>query len=118
MNFTISKRARGITMGLMVLGVVATVIGVLGDATDHHQRTWANLLVNGFFFFGIALGALFFVALQNATETAWTVLVKRVYEGIFGYLPIGAIVIVVVLLAGTFHIHHLCHWMDTSLYHQ
>ncbi|HQV76483.1 MAG TPA: hypothetical protein PLE78_13400, partial [Flavobacteriales bacterium] len=118
MNFTISKRARGITMGLMVLGVVATVIGVLGDATDHHQRTWANLLVNGFFFFGIALGALFFVALQNATETAWTVLVKRVYEGIFGYLPIGAIVIVVVLLAGTFHIHHLYHWMDTSLYHE
>lgn len=118
MNFTISKRARGITMGLMVLGVVATIIGVLGDSTEHHQRTWANLLVNGFFFFGIALGALFFVALTNATETAWTILVKRVFEGIFGYLPIGSIVIVVVLLAGSFHIHHLYHWMDSSLYHE
>ena len=68
MNFTISKRARGITMGLMVLGVVATVIGVLGDTTEHHQRTWANLLVNGFFFFGIALGALFFLSLIHISE--------------------------------------------------
>jgi hypothetical protein len=103
-------------MALIALGAVATVAGILGDHTDHHQRTWANLLVNGFFFLGISLGALFFFALQNATETAWTVLVKRIYEGIMSFIPIGAAVMVVVLAAGSLHIHHLYHWMDSSLY--
>ncbi len=118
MNFTFSKRARSISMALIVLGALATLIGIFSDPSPHHQRSWANLLVNAFFFLGIGLGTLFFYALQNATETAWTVLVKRVYEGIIGYLPIGAIILVVVLLAGSFHLHHIYHWMDGDLYHE
>ncbi|HRH67978.1 MAG TPA: quinol:cytochrome C oxidoreductase [Flavobacteriales bacterium] len=118
MNFTLSNRARSITLGTMILGALATVAGVMGDHSDHHQHSWASLLVNGFFFFGISLGALFFFALQNATETAWTVLLKRVYEGIYSYLPIGAVVIVVIMAAGSLHMHHLYHWMDHTLYHE
>jgi hypothetical protein len=118
MNFTFSKRARGISMALIILGAVATLVGVLGDHTDHHQRSWANLLVNGFFFLGIGLGGLFFFALQNATETAWTVLVRRVFEGIMSYVPVGAVVMVIVLAAGSMHMHHIYHWMDHTLYHE
>ncbi len=118
MNFTFSKRARSISMALLVLGALATLIGIFGDDSPHHQRSWANLLVNAFFFLGIGLGTLFFYAIQNATETGWTVLVKRVYEGVMGYLPIGAGILVIVLLAGSFHIHHIYHWMDNSLYHE
>jgi hypothetical protein len=77
MNFTFSKRARTISLALIILGAVGTLVGILGDHTDHHQRTWANLLVNGFFFFGISVGALFFYALQNATETAGAACVRR-----------------------------------------
>lgn len=123
MNFTFSKRAKSLSMAMIVLGVVAMLIGFFVAKGDPHhaeglgQRGWAGLLVNGFFFFGIALGALFFYALQYATETAWTVMVKRVYEGIFGYLPVGAFFIIVVLAAGSFHAHHIYHWMDSSLYH-
>lgn len=116
MNFTISKRASTLSMALIAVGALATVAGVLGDHSDHHQRTWSALLVNGFFFLGIGLGALFFYTLQNATETAWSVLVKRVYEGIMAWIPVGAIVMLVVLAAGSMHVHHIYHWMDASLY--
>ncbi len=117
MNFSFSKRARTLSMILIALGVVMAAYGiVVEDHSEHHQRTWASLLVNGFFFFGIGLGALFFYALQNATETAWSVLVKRVYEGIFSYLPIGAVVILVVLIVGSIGGHHIYHWMDSTLY--
>ncbi len=116
MNFTISKRARTLSMALIAVGAIATVYGVVGDHSEHHQRTWSALLVNGFFFLGISLGALFFYALQNATETAWSVLVKRVFEGIMAFLPIGAGVMVLVLAAGSMHLHHIYHWMDASLY--
>lgn len=116
MNFTFSKRARTLSMALIVLGAAAMLVGIIGDHTDHHQRTWANLLVNAFFFLGISLGALFFYSLQNATETAWSVLVKRVYEGVMAWLPIGAIVLVVVLLAGSMGLHHIYHWMDKRVF--
>lgn len=112
MNFTFSKRARTISLTLMVIGFAMAILGFAGDHTEHHQNTWAALFINGFFFFGIALGTLFFYALQYATETAWTVMVKRIYEGIIGYLPWGAVVIVVCLLAGSFGVHHVWHWMD------
>jgi hypothetical protein len=118
MNFTLSNKARTISLALIVIGIVGALIGIVGDHTDHHQRSWAALLVNGFFFFGISAGALFFYALQNATETAWTVLVRRVFEGIFGALPIGTIALLIVLIAASFHWNHIYHWMDSSLYHE
>ncbi|MBK7946717.1 MAG: quinol:cytochrome C oxidoreductase [Flavobacteriales bacterium] len=100
----------------MGLGAIATIVGVIGDHSDHHQRTWSALLVNGFFFLGIGLGALFFYSLQNATETAWSVMVKRVYEAIMGWIPVGAVIMIIVLAAGTFGMHHIYHWMDGTLY--
>ena len=102
----------------MGIGLVALIGGYLTDGTDHHQRWWANLLVNGFFWFSISLAALFFYALNYAVEAAWSAILKRVWEAIFKFLPIGAGVMLFILLAGQFHAHHLYHWMDGSLYHE
>ena len=64
------------------------------------------------------VGTLFFLAPAERHRDRLTVLVKRVYEGIIGYLPIGAVVMPIVLAAGSMHLHHLWHWMDSSLYHE
>lgn len=112
MNFTLSPRARSISFGLIVLGLVLAFIGFMYDHDEHKTNTWAALFINGFFFFGIALSALFFYTLQFATETSWSVLVRRVYEGIFSYLPIGGIVIIICLAAGSAGLHHVWGWMD------
>jgi len=122
MNFTFSKRARTMSMALMVLGLVLAAVGFFSvkshDPENAGQNFWAALFINGFYFFGIALGALFFYALQFATESSWSVLVRRVYEGIYSYLPIGAAVIVLCLLAGQFHLggNHIWHWMDHRVF--
>ena len=122
MNYTLSNRARTMSMALMVLGLVLAAIGYFSvrshDAENAGQNLWAALFINGFFFFGISLGALFFFALQFATESAWSVLVRRVYEGVIGYLPIGAAVIVLCLATGQFHLfgNHLWHWMDHRVF--
>lgn len=118
MEFKFEGRAKLITQVLMAVGLIALVGGYLTDHSDHHQRWWANLLVNGFFYFSISLAALFFYALQYATESAWSVVIKRFLEAMYGYLPYGAGVILIVLLAGQFDLHHLYHWMDQSLYYQ
>ena len=117
MNFRFEGRAKTLTYVLMGIGVVALASGFLFDDSHGHQRFWANLLVNGFFYFSLALGALFFYALQYATESGWSAVLKRLFEAIYGFLPYGAGVILIVLLAGQFHLHHLYHWMDHTLYY-
>ncbi len=103
-------------MALMAIGAVSMILGWMFDKTDHHQYWWANLLINGFFFFAVALGALFFYALQYAAEVAWSAQLKRIFEAMFAYLPYGLAVVAIVLLAGQLHIHHLYHWMDPNVH--
>jgi MFS family permease len=116
MEYTFPSKLKIATFVLMAIGLIALITGFMSDHSAHHTRFWANLLVNGFFFFAIALGALFFIALQYAAEVAWSVAVKRVLEAIIGFIPVGAIILIVVFLAGTFHLHHLYHWMDPAVY--
>ncbi|MDP1744636.1 MAG: quinol:cytochrome C oxidoreductase [Bacteroidota bacterium] len=122
-NYTFTKKTKNITIGLMVIGLITLIAGFLTDHAPegvshdeyHHTRIWANLLVNGWFFMGIALLATFFMALQYVAEVAWSVAVKRVYEAVSSFLPIGAIIMFLILLAGQFHVHHLYHWMDPDV---
>ncbi|MCX6296838.1 MAG: hypothetical protein NTX97_12410, partial [Bacteroidetes bacterium] len=125
-NYTFSSKTKNITFGLMAIGLITIIAGLLTDTAPegvnaeeyHHTRFWANLLVNGYFYMGIALLATFFMALQYVAEVAWSVAVKRVYEAISCYLPVGGIVMVIILLAGQFHLHHLYHWMDKDVYNK
>lgn len=87
----------------------------VGMADHHHGRFWSNLLVNGFFFFGIALGALFYLALHYATESGWGAILLRIFEAVMLVLPFGAAVLIIVFATGTFDLHHIYHWMDASL---
>jgi hypothetical protein len=89
-----------------------------GDVSFFDQgfrRFWSNLLVNGFFFFGIALGALFYLALHYATESGWGVVLLRIFEGIMSAMPIGMAALLIVFIVGTFGGHHIYAWMDSHI---
>ena len=118
MEFIFSKRAKTTFSVLMLIGLIAAVMGFIGDHSPHHNRFWANIFVNGFFFFAISLGALFFLALQYATEASYMVAVKRVIEGVSQFIFVGAGILIIFFAAGTFHLHHIYHWMDTSVLYE
>ncbi len=113
-TFTISDRAKKTTYALIAIGLLALIAGIATGVSG--QRIWANVLINGFFFFGIALAAIFMMSMQYAAEAAWGTVLKRVFEGVSAFVPVGAGVIFLVLLVGSFHGHHLYHWMDPNLY--
>ena len=115
MEFTIPARAKKITLSLIVVGAAFAILGVATSMNDHHfmTRLLTNGLINAFFFFAIALGALFFLALQYATETGWYASVKRVIEGVAGVLPYGIGLLGLILLVITFMDGaHIYIWMD------
>lgn len=115
LQFEFPAKVKKWTFVLMGLGVLSSIGGWVVDHSDHHQYWWAVLLVCAFMFFAIALGAMFFYALQYAAEVAWSSQLKRLFEAMFSYLKIGFPIIVIILLCGQLHIHHLYHWMDHSV---
>lgn len=88
--------------------------GDIAMSDSHFRRFWSNLLVNGFFFFGIALGALFYLALHYATESGWGVVLLRVMEGIMSALPLGMLILAIVFIAATLGLNHIYPWMDAD----
>jgi hypothetical protein len=117
MGFTVSNKARNFTYILMAIGAIALIMGIIGlftaeDVHHYQNRFWSNLMVNSFFFFTISVGALFFFAVQYASESGWSALLKRVFEATMSFLPIGAVLILLIIIVGAFHGHGIWHWMD------
>lgn len=118
MEFKVTKNANILTLTLIVVGLLFTGIGIATSIGDDHLNTRiaGNLLIDSFFFFGIGLGALFFLALQYATETGWYASVKRVIEAVSGFLPVGIILLAVTLLIITLQDGaNLYIWMDDEI---
>jgi hypothetical protein len=118
MEFQINNKAKKVVYSLIGSGLLLTLIGIFSNMGDHHftTRLLTNGLINGFFFFALGLGALFFLALQYATETGWYASVKRVIEAVAGFLPygmgfFGLILVIVTILDGA----HIYLWMDSEV---
>lgn len=118
MEFKIANKAKILTIALMAGGLLMLVIGSIIHSGDHNflTRLLSNTLINSFFFFSIGLGALFFLALQYATETGWYATVKRVIESLAGFIPVGIVLMIVALLTLTFTDGaHVYTWMDPDV---
>ena len=120
MEFKITSKAKTLTIVLMAIGIIGIGLGVLCELNHDNgellgQRVMANLLVDSFFFFGIGMGAMFFLTLQYATETGWYASVKRIIEAVTGYIPWGASFLLLVLLLLTLNNGGgVYSWMDTA----
>lgn len=118
MEFSISNKAKKVMILTAIVGIVLAAIGMFYHAKGGHlfQRIMANLLLDGFFFFAIGLGALFFLALAYATEAGWYVYIKRVLEGMTGYIPVGGAILLVIFLVFIFTDGaHVYLWMDPEV---
>ncbi len=115
MEYTVSNKAKMTSIILIVVGLIALLAGIFTNHEHTDQRLWANLLVNGYFFFTISLAALFFLALQYVAEMAWGVTTQRIFQAIMSFMPIGAVALIVVLAANSLDMAHLYHWMEEGI---
>lgn len=91
----------------------------LDAETIAHQkanRPWSALFLNAFFWFSIGLGSLFFLAIQYAASAGWTAGLLRIFEAVALWLIIPGLVIVVIFILGGYgHMHHMYHWMAEGI---
>lgn len=118
MEFRISKNAKTLTFVLIVAGAVLTGIGAAMSAKSDHFLTQflVSALTSSFFYFSIALGALFFLALNYAVEAGWYASLKRVIESVSSFLPVGILFMLAVLgVITAMHGAHIYIWMDEDV---
>lgn len=109
--YTINKKAKNLSIGLMVIGLIALIYGF---ATNAHGA-WPALLFNTYFYLGIAVFAVFFVALQYVAEAGWSIVLKRVPEAIMSTLPIFSVVMFFIMLSAIMHWNHIYHWLHEGI---
>jgi hypothetical protein len=84
-----------------VIGVACAVLGVVACAilgAANPKQFFFSWLVSFLFFLSLALGALFFVLIQYASQGGWGIVVRRIGETIFATLPAMAALFLPLLL--------------------
>ena len=109
--YKISKNTRLLSLGLILIGIISTSYAFI---TDSHAA-WTSLLFNNYFFLGISIFAVFFVALQHVAEAGWSTVIKRVPEAIMTFLPYACAVMIFIVVAAILHWNHIYHWMEEGI---
>ena len=109
--FTINKKAKNFSIALMSIGIIALIFGFVTDA----HGTWPALLFNTYFYLGISVFAVFFVAMQYVAEAGWSIVLKRVPEAIMAALPFFSIIMLFIVFASIMHWNHIYHWLHEGI---
>ena len=101
-SLKLSAAFRVITGILIAAGIASVVFGFLKDP----GRTWANYLLNNYYFFSIAMGGAFFFVIQYISQAGWSAGFKRVPEAMMTWIPFSAVFFLLIY----FGTHSLYHW--------
>jgi hypothetical protein len=78
-----------------VAGIVAAGVGAMRSPHD----LWANVLLVGYYALTIGLGGIFFIAIEYATGSTWSIAFRRIPEAMTRLIPAaGALVLAVLVM--------------------
>jgi len=86
----------------VLIGILTVSFGLYFES----EVTWANLLLNNYYFISLVIGATFFYSIQYITQSGWSAQFQRIPMAFGSYLPYAAILILFLI----FGINHLYHW--------
>jgi len=89
--------------------LIAIVVGILvvalGFFTGAGERTFANLLLMGYYFTCVCICGVFFCALQYVAQAGWSASILRIPQAFARALPFAATLLIVIVIAGLYF-HH------------
>lgn len=102
----VSMKIKSLSAGLMFLGLLVFVILMM----KNQERAWHAYLTAYMYFFILAIGGLFFTAIQHVTSAGWSVNVRRICEAFTAFLPFAFVFGIILFFGGS----HLYEWFTTS----
>ncbi|WP_448701182.1 quinol:cytochrome C oxidoreductase [Mucilaginibacter sp. AW1-3] len=101
-QFEFTGKAKTLSIAAIVIGLI---IIVLGFVTNHAERTFANMLLMAYYFACVCMAGIFFCAIQYVAQAGWAISLLRVPQALARTLPVAAVVLIAVILAGLFCTH-------------
>jgi len=101
-RLVVSNKFKMLTYVLIGIGVLSFLLGFIFDA----KRTWANYLLNNYYFLSLAIGAAFFGAIQYIANAGWSAAFKRIPEAMAAYIPFAAVFFLIMF----FGMHSIFEW--------
>jgi hypothetical protein len=108
--FTFGGNLKKMSIVFIILGFIGMAMAYFDNhGANHHSRFWSNILLNTYYFNGMALSAVFLVAAHSIGYGGWQTILKRIFES-FGYFVFVTFVFFLLIILGM--------WFDWhSLYH-
>ncbi len=107
-KFEVSKTLQILIYAFLGIGVLTMILAFV---TQRQDRLWSSYLVAFFYFSCLALGGLFWAALNNLTKAGWSVSIRRIAEAMTAFMP-AILVGGLILVAG---FKYLFPWMDPDV---
>lgn len=104
-RLVVSRSSLRVPIALAAVGGLALVVGLL-LSPEWRDRTWLNLLIDGFYVLSLGISGVFFTAAQRLAHGKWSAPIRRIPEA-FSMLLLPAVGLLVVLAFG---FHYLYPW--------
>lgn len=115
-TFSFSNNLKKWVLGLAVVGLLLGIGGsFIFDDTAHHSRFWANLLLNTYYFAGIAVTGVFFITAHQLGYGGWHTVFKKIPIAMSRFLFVAFALILLIVVgmwispAGLYS-----HWADPA----
>jgi hypothetical protein len=101
-TYKFEGKAKTWSLVMILIGVVGILYGFL---VKGGERTFANLLLNGYYFTCVCICGIFFCAVKYVAQAGWSASILRVPQAFAKTLPIAGVVFLVIIFSGLF-LHH------------
>lgn len=101
-GLVVSRSMQRIPIALIIAGAVAFGVGLVVSP----ERTWMNLLVDGFYVLSLGVAAIFFITTQRLSSARWSAPIRRIPEAYMMVLPAAAGLLILLV----FGFHSLYPW--------
>jgi len=114
-QFKFAGIAKVLSLVAIVVGIAAIALGLLSSDHIMVERTYANLLLMGYYFTCVCAAGAFFIALQLVTQSGWSAGMLRIPQAMASVLPIASVILLVIVTLGltTHNLYH--HWHADGL---
>jgi hypothetical protein len=95
-------KAKTFSLIFIAVGIIGIAYGFL---TGMVERTFANLLLMGYYFTCVCICGVFFCAVQYVAQAGWSAATIRIPQAFGRVLPFAGAILIVIIVAGLFTTH-------------
>jgi hypothetical protein len=101
-QFVFKGKAKAWCLAMIAVGAAGTAYGFLSGSGE---RTFANLLLMGYYLVSVCLFGVCFCAIEYVAKSGWSVSILRLPQAFAKILPVAALVLLAIISAGVLTTH-------------